>query len=100
MHHGGEELHRLVCFLHSSPASAKHPPAARARSPAIRTENSHSSIKSLFSSLLHNILFNKNQILSKLQLWKIALQFDGDGDADGGRGRGRDRDRDVNTKYS
>ena len=49
MHHGGEGLHRLVCFQYSSPAPATH-------SLATRSENSHSSIKSLFSPLVHNIL--------------------------------------------
>ena len=49
MHHGGEGPYRLVCFQYLFPAPATH-------SPATRTENSHSSIKSLFSPLVHNIL--------------------------------------------
>ena len=50
MHHEEEELYRLGCFQYSFLAPAMH-------SPAGRTENSHSSIKSLLSPLVHNILF-------------------------------------------
>ena len=41
MHYGGEGFYRRVCFQFSLPAC---------------TENSHSSIKSVFSRVVHNIL--------------------------------------------
>ena len=40
-----------MCFQYTSPAPATH-------SLATRTENTYSSIKSLFSHLVHNILFD------------------------------------------
>ena len=46
-----------VSFHYESQASAHEPETSAKREPETGTENTHSSIKSLFSPLVHNILF-------------------------------------------